>query len=99
MLHALRDSGWHNYSLFLRGDGLLVGYVESPDLAGGAGGHGGHRRATGAGRPRWRTTSSAWTVAARTRDFQLLTEIFNLDDQLDQIDDATTRDGAVTCPT
>jgi L-rhamnose mutarotase len=32
MQAALRDSGWHNYSLFLRDDGLLVGYVESEDL-------------------------------------------------------------------
>ena len=28
MLHALRDSGWRNYSIFARPDGLLVGYVE-----------------------------------------------------------------------
>jgi len=27
MLAALRDTGWHDYSLFLRGDGLLVGYL------------------------------------------------------------------------
>ncbi len=33
MLAALRESGWHNYSLFLREDGLLVGYVEAGDLA------------------------------------------------------------------
>ncbi|MGZ0149582.1 L-rhamnose mutarotase [Kribbella sp. WER1] len=32
MQAALRESGWHNYSLFLRDDGLLVGYVESEDL-------------------------------------------------------------------
>ena len=32
MQAALRESGWHNYSLFLRADGLLVGYVESEDL-------------------------------------------------------------------
>ena len=25
MLQALSDSGWRNYSLFLRGDGLLIG--------------------------------------------------------------------------
>lgn len=31
MLQALRDAGWHNYSLFLQDDGLLVGYVETPD--------------------------------------------------------------------
>ena len=32
MLAALRDAGWHNYSLFLRPDGLLIGYVETPDF-------------------------------------------------------------------
>jgi L-rhamnose mutarotase len=32
MLDALRETGWHNYSLFLRDDGLLVGYFETPDL-------------------------------------------------------------------
>lgn len=31
MLEALRAAGWHNYSLFLRPDGLLFGYVETPD--------------------------------------------------------------------
>lgn len=30
MLDALRDAGWHNYSLFLRDDGLLFGYFETP---------------------------------------------------------------------
>jgi L-rhamnose mutarotase len=28
MLSALAEAGWHNYSLFLRNDGLLVGYCE-----------------------------------------------------------------------
>jgi L-rhamnose mutarotase len=32
MLAALRHAGWHNYSLFLREDGLLIGYVETPDF-------------------------------------------------------------------
>ncbi len=32
MLAALRDTGWHNYSLFLRPDGLLIGYFETPSL-------------------------------------------------------------------
>ncbi|NIH84459.1 L-rhamnose mutarotase [Amycolatopsis granulosa] len=32
MRQALTDSGWRNYSLFLRDDGLLVGYVEADDL-------------------------------------------------------------------
>jgi L-rhamnose mutarotase len=29
MLDALRAAGWTNYSLFLREDGLLIGYVET----------------------------------------------------------------------
>ena len=32
MLRALSSTGWHNYSLFLREDGLLIGYFETPDL-------------------------------------------------------------------
>jgi len=31
MLAALRAAGWANYSLFVREDGLLFGYVETPD--------------------------------------------------------------------
>ena len=30
MLDALRRHGWHNYSLFLRDDGTLFGYLETP---------------------------------------------------------------------
>ena len=33
MLDALRETGWGNYSLFLRDDGLLVGYCETGDFA------------------------------------------------------------------
>ena len=32
MRQALRETGWGNYSLFLRGDGMLVGYVETDDF-------------------------------------------------------------------
>jgi L-rhamnose mutarotase len=32
MQEALRQTGWGHYSLFLRDDGLLVGYVETPDF-------------------------------------------------------------------
>lgn len=31
MLDALRRTGWHNYSLFMREDGLLFGYFETPE--------------------------------------------------------------------
>jgi L-rhamnose mutarotase len=30
MLDALRRTGWHNYSLFMRKDGLMFGYFETP---------------------------------------------------------------------
>lgn len=32
MLDALTAAGWSNYSLFLRADGLLVGYLECEDF-------------------------------------------------------------------
>ena len=32
MLTALRETGWNNYSLFLRSDGLLIGYLETEDF-------------------------------------------------------------------
>lgn len=32
MLDALSRHGWEDYSLFLREDGLLIGFVESDDL-------------------------------------------------------------------
>ncbi|BAM02276.1 L-rhamnose mutarotase [Phycisphaera mikurensis] len=32
MLAALSRRGWRDYSLYLRGDGLLVGVVEADDL-------------------------------------------------------------------
>jgi L-rhamnose mutarotase len=31
MLDALLRTGWHNYSLFMRDDGLLFGYFETPE--------------------------------------------------------------------
>jgi L-rhamnose mutarotase len=33
MLAALSETGWSNYSLFLREDGLLIGYLETEDFA------------------------------------------------------------------
>ena len=32
MLDALSAAGWRNYSLFLREDGLLIGYLETDDF-------------------------------------------------------------------
>lgn len=30
MLDALKRTGWHNYTLFIRDDGLIFGYFETP---------------------------------------------------------------------
>jgi L-rhamnose mutarotase len=31
MLAALRETGWHNYTLFMRTDGLIFGYFETDE--------------------------------------------------------------------
>lgn len=31
MLEALRQNGWHNYSLYMRDDGLMFGYCETSE--------------------------------------------------------------------
>ena len=31
MLAALSETGWHNYTLFMRPDGLIFGYFETED--------------------------------------------------------------------
>jgi L-rhamnose mutarotase len=32
MKEALQETGWNNYSLFLRPDGLLIGYLETDNF-------------------------------------------------------------------
>ena len=86
MLHALRDTGWRNYSLFVRDDGLLVGYVEADDLAAAQAA----MAATDVNR-RWQADMARYFTGLDGRGpdegFLLLEEIFNLDEQL-------TREGA-----
>ena len=81
MLEALRDTGWRNYSLFLRDDGLLVGYLETADLA-AAQAAWPAPTSTPAGRPRWRSSSASSTAARPTRGSSSLDEVFHLEDQL-----------------
>ena len=38
MREALSSTGWRNYSLFLRPDGLLIGYLETDDFEGACAG-------------------------------------------------------------
>ena len=81
MLAALRDTGWRNYSLFLRDDGLLIGYVEADDL-----------RAAQAGmaatdvNARWQAEMAEFFVdlgdLAPDQGFLVLEEVFHLEDQL-----------------
>ena len=81
MLRALHETGWRNYSLFARPDGLLVGYVEADDLDAA-------RRAMAATEvnARWQAQMSRYFTGLDGRPpdegFVLLEEIFNLEDQL-----------------
>jgi L-rhamnose mutarotase len=83
MLAALRDSGWRNYSIFARPDGLLVGYVEADDLDAA-------QRAMAATEvnARWQAEMSRYFTGLDGRGpdeaFVLLEEIFNLEDQLER---------------
>jgi L-rhamnose mutarotase len=83
MLEALRDTGWRNYSLFLREDGLIVGYVEADDLQAA-------RAAMAATEvnTRWQAEMAPFFIGLDGRPpdegFVLLTEVFNLSDQLDK---------------
>ena len=81
MLRALRDAGWRNYSIFARPDGMIVGYVESDDLAAARA-----AMAETEVNARWQAEMSRYFVGldgrAPDEGFELLAEIFNLDDQL-----------------
>ncbi len=81
MLRALADSGWRNYSIFARNDGLLVGYVEADDLDAAQAAM--QQRAVNA---RWQADMAPFFVGidgrAPDEGFVLLTEIFHLEDQL-----------------
>lgn len=81
MLAALHETGWHNYSLFLREDGLLIGYVETPDLAAAQAG-----MAATEVNARWQAEMAEFFVdldgAAPDTGFVQLTEVFHLEDQL-----------------
>lgn len=84
MLAALRAAGWQNYSLFLRPDGLLIGYFEAVDpdaaLAGMA--------ATEVN-SRWQAEMAELFLdleGSPDTGFVRLDEVFNLDDQLTALD-------------
>ena len=83
MLAALRDTGWGNYSLFVRPDGLLIGYFETNDLDAARSG-----MAATEVNARWQAEMGEFFVdldVPPDEGFVRLTEVFNLDDQLDAV--------------
>ena len=79
MQAALRDSGWHNYSLFLRDDGLLIGYVESDDLDAAQ-----KAMAATEVNARWQAEMAPFFEGRPPGEgFPLLTEVFHLSDDED----------------
>ncbi|MFL6152268.1 MAG: L-rhamnose mutarotase [Ornithinibacter sp.] len=81
MLRALQATGWHNYSLFLRADGLLIGYLETTSL---------EQARTGMAatevNARWQAEMAGFFEdlgdASPDTGFLQLEEIFHLEDQL-----------------
>ncbi|MCY3946877.1 MAG: L-rhamnose mutarotase [Anaerolineaceae bacterium] len=78
MLDALRETGWHNYSLFLREDGLLIGYLETPDFQAALDGMAGREV-----NERWQNDMAPYfeTLDGRHADESMvpLQEVFHLD--------------------
>jgi L-rhamnose mutarotase len=75
MLQALRDTGWRNYSLFLRDDGLLIGYVECDDLDAAQ-----KAMAETEVNTRWQTEMAPFFTQGRADEsFVVLREVFHLD--------------------
>ncbi len=83
LLQALKEAGWQRYTLFLGEDGLLVGYVEAEDLAAA-------QAAVAATEvnARWQRHMSELFAGLGgddpDRNWRLLDEVFDLDDQLDR---------------
>ncbi|AGZ38938.1 L-rhamnose mutarotase [Actinoplanes friuliensis] len=79
MQSALRATGWRNYSLFLRPDGLLIGYVEADNLDAS-------RAAMDATdvNARWQAEMAPFFAGTTPEEgFPLLTEVFHLSEDED----------------
>jgi L-rhamnose mutarotase len=81
MLRALESTGWRNYSLFLRPDGLLIGYFETDSLEQAQAGMAGTEV-----NARWQAEMAEFFVdlgdARPDTGFVELEEVFHLEDQL-----------------
>lgn len=82
MLTALKSTGWNNYSIFLRPDGLLIGYFETASLEEAQAG----MAATDVN-ARWQSEMAEFFVdlggSKPDEGFLVLEEIFHLEDQID----------------
>lgn len=82
MLRALKDAGWHNYSLYLRNDGLLVGHLETEDLSAAQEAMG-RTEVNG----RWQAQMAPFFAGLEDstpdRSLEVLDEIFHLETQLE----------------
>lgn len=85
LLQALAETGWHNYSLFLREDGLLIGYFETDSLVRARAG-----MASTEVNSRWQAEMSGFFEdldGPADEGFLVLDEIFHLEDQLAPVTD------------
>ena len=73
MLEALRETGWRNYSLFLRPDGLLVGYLETDSFEAALAG----MEATGVN-ARWQEEMAPFFERGPDAGLERLEEVFHL---------------------
>lgn len=84
MLEALRQAGFRNYSIFLRHDGLLVGYFEAED---GDGAFAAMSRTDV--NSRWQRQMAPFFEIPEGKGpdecFIFLEEVFNLEDQLSRL--------------
>ena len=91
MLQALASTGWHNYSLFLRDDGLLIGYLETPSIAEAQA-----RMARTEVNGRWQAEMAEFFVDLGDQQpdqgFLVLEEVFHLEDQLARHDHSSSTD-------
>lgn len=85
MLQAIADAGRRNYSLFLRDDGLLIGYYETDDEAASAAALAADPRTAG-----WEARAAGFFVelggARADQSAPTLREVFHLEDQLAALD-------------
>ncbi|WP_240605873.1 L-rhamnose mutarotase [Planctomonas deserti] len=80
MLRTIEASGRRNYSLFLRPDGLLIGYYETDSVEESQ-----RRLAESPAAARWEAEMAEFFVGLDGRPDQgptVLAEVFNLEDQL-----------------